>query len=302
MAPAKPSRAKLVGAFAAIYIIWGSTYLGILLAIETIPPLLMAGTRFVIAGLILFLLAKRGNSKPATRLQWRNAAIIGLLLLVGGNGAVIFAERMVPSGLVALIVAIEPIWIVLIDWARPGGRKPTLAIVAGLVLGIIGLVVLVDPFASTTNIRLAGVVVLMFGSISWAGGSVLAQHIELPKSAVVATAIEALAAGVFWLILWLVTLGPMHFNPAIVSLKSLGGMIYLITFGSVIGYSAYVWLLKVSTPAKVATFAYVNPIVALFLGWAFAGETLSFRTLIASAIIISAVALITVARSSTTRR
>ncbi len=294
----KVSRAKLIAAFAAIYIVWGSTYLGILFAIETIPPLLMAGTRFIIAGLFLFLLARRGNYKPATAKQWRNAGIIGLLLLVGGNGAVVFAERMVPSGIAALLVAALPIFVVLFDWVRPGGRKPTLPVVAGLILGIIGLLVLVNPFAATTSVRVAGVVLLIFGEISWAGGTVLAQHIELPRSASLATAIEALAAGAVFLLLSFVTFEPMHFHPGDVSAKSIGGLLFLITFGSIIAFSSYVWLLKVSTPAKVATYAYVNPIIALLLGWAFAGESLSIRTLIASAIIISAVALITVARSS----
>ncbi|HUQ17989.1 MAG TPA: EamA family transporter [Gemmatimonadaceae bacterium] len=294
----KPSRGKLVAAFAAIYIIWGSTYLGILLAIQTIPPLLMAGTRFFIAGLILFALAKRGQYKPATLKQWRNAAIIGLLLLVGGNGAVVFSERMVPSGLAALLVAVVPIWVVLIDWARPRGKKPTLPIIGGLVLGVIGLLVLVNPFSSSSEIRFAGVILLMFGTVSWAGGSVLAQHIDLPKSAALATAIETLAAGVVYLTLSLIMQEPMHLDLASVSAKSIGGMIFLITFGSVVAFSAYVWLLKVSTPAKVSTYAYVNPVVALLLGWTFAGESLSIRTLVASAIIISAVALITVARSS----
>jgi len=294
------SRAKLVAAFAAIYIVWGSTYLGILFAIETIPPLLMAGTRFIIAGLILFLLAKRRNYKPATVKQWRNAAIIGLLLLGGGNGAVVFAERMVPSGIAALLVAALPIFVVLFDWIRPGGRKPTLPIVAGLILGVVGLLVLVNPFAAVTNVRIAGVILLILGEISWAAGTVLAQHVELPKSATLATAIETIAAGVVFLMLSTVTLEPMHFHLGQVSMKSLGGLLFLITFGSIIAFSSYVWLLKVSTPAKVATYAYVNPIIALLLGWAFAGESLSIRTIIASAIIISAVALITVSRTSVT--
>lgn len=295
---ANASRGKLIAAFAAIYVIWGSTYVGILLAIQTIPPLLMAGTRFFIAGLILFALARRGPYKPATLEQWRNAAIVGLLLLVGGNGAVVFSERMVPSGLAALLVAVVPIWVVLIDWARPGGKKPTLPIIGGLILGVIGMLVLVNPFSSTSEIRFAGVILLMFGSVSWAGGSVLAQHIDLPKSAALATAIETLAAGIVYLTLSLIMQEPMHLDPATVSAKSIGGLVFLITFGSVIAFSAYVWLLKVSTPAKVSTYAYVNPVVALLLGWAIAGESLSVRTLVASAIIISAVALITVARSS----
>lgn len=296
------SRGKLIAAFAAIYVIWGSTYLGILFAIETIPPLLMAGIRFSIAGLLLYVWARRGESAPPTRIQWRNAAIIGALLLVGGNGCVVLAERLVPSGLASLLVAILPIWMVLLEWARPGGTKPSRDVIAGLILGVIGLVVLIGPSAlhpaTAGGIRIGGVILLTFASLSWASGSLIAQHVELPKSAPLATAMEMICAGAILLVVSLIMGEPMHFDPSRVSAKSLAGLIYLITFGSMVAFSAYVWLLKVSQPAHVATYAYVNPVVALFLGWAFAGERLSARTAVASAIIIGAVALITTARSS----
>jgi drug/metabolite transporter (DMT)-like permease len=295
-------RGKLIAAFAAIYVIWGSTYLGILFAIETFPPLLMAGIRFSIAGLLLYVWARRGDTTPATRIQWRNAAIIGALLLVGGNGAVVLAERLVPSGLAALLVAILPIWMVLLEWARPNGTRPSRGVIAGLLLGLVGLVVLIGPSAlhpgTTGGIRIAGVVLLTFASLCWASGSLIAQHVELPKSVLLATAMEMIAAGAILLMLSVMKGEPMHFDPASVSRRSLFGLIYLITFGSLVAYSAYVWLLKVSTPARVSTYAYVNPVVALFLGWAFAGERLSARTAVASAIIIAAVALITTARTS----
>jgi drug/metabolite transporter (DMT)-like permease len=298
----KESRAKLIAAFAAIYIIWGSTYLGILFAIETMPPLLMAGARFSIAGLILYVWARRRESTPPTRVQWRNAAIIGALFLVGGNGGVVLAERLVPSGLAALLVATLPVFVVLIDWARPGGTNPTRGVIAGLILGVIGLVVLIGPSAlhpSTGEIRLAGVALLILAEISWASGSVIAQHIELPKSAILATGMEAIAGGVILLVISLIAGEPLRFDPSAISLKSFLAFLYLIVFGSMIAFSAFVWLLKVAQPAHVATYAYVNPVVALFLGWAFAGEGLSARTLVASAIVISAVALITTARGST---
>lgn len=295
------SRAKLVAAFAAIYVIWGSTYLAILIAIQTLPPLLMAGARFLVAGLLLFAWAWRSAGSPPTKRQWRNSAIIGLLLLVGGNGGVVLAERIVPSGLAALLVAILPIWMVLLEWARPGGMKPSGGVITGLVLGVIGLVVLIGPAAVGTannGIRIAGVVLLMFAELSWAGGSLLAQHIDLPRSSSLATAMEMLTAGVVFLLISTLTKEPMDFDVAQVSGRSFAALIYLITFGSLVAFSAYVWLLKVSTPAKVSTHAYVNPVVALFLGWAFAGERLSLRTAVASAIIIAAVALITTARTS----
>jgi drug/metabolite transporter (DMT)-like permease len=290
-----PRRAKVIAAFAAIYIIWGSTYLGILLAIETIPPFLMAGARFFLAGLILLALTWRSVRVVPTRTQLRNSAAIGLLLLFGGNGAVVLSEKMVPSGLAALLVSMVIVWVVLLDWASPGGKKPTKAIVAGLVLGVIGLLVLVGPsLVGNGNLRLAGIVLLMFGSLSWAAGTVLARHIELPKSGTLSTAVQMLAAGVAFLLLSLI----MREHVGSVSTKSLLGFLYLVTFGSLVAFSAFVWLLKVSTPAKVATYAYVNPVVALFLGWAFAGEALSLRTIAASAIIIGAVALITTAKTS----
>lgn len=296
------SRGKLIAAFAAIYVIWGSTYLGILFAIETIPPLLMAGIRFSIAGLLLYVWARRGESAPPTRIQWRNAAIIGALLLVGGNGCVVLAERLVPSGLASLLVAILPIWIVLLEWARPGGTKPSPGVIAGVVLGAIGLVVLIGPSAlhpaNTGGIRIAGVILLTFASLSWASGSLIAQHVELPKSAPLATGMEMICGGAILLVLSLILGEPMRFDVSQISAKSFAGLVYLITFGSMIAFSAFVWLLKVSQPAHVATYAYVNPVVALFLGWAFAGERLSARTAVASAIIIGAVALITTARSS----
>jgi drug/metabolite transporter (DMT)-like permease len=296
------SRGKLIAAFAAIYIIWGSTYLAILFAIETIPPLLMAGVRFSIAGLLLYLWARRGESTPATRIQWRNAAMIGALLLVGGNGGVVLAERLVPSGLAALLVAILPIWVVLIEWGRPGGTKPSRGVIAGLILGVIGLVVLIGPSTlhpSTGGIRIEGVALLIFAEICWASGSVITQHVELPESATLATAMEMIAGGAILLVISLIIGEPMRFDPSGISAKSLLGVLYLITFGSMIAYSAFVWLLRVAQPAHVATYAYVNPVVALFLGWAFAGESLSARTAVASAIIISAVVLTTTARSST---
>ncbi|MDP9179295.1 MAG: EamA family transporter, partial [Gemmatimonadota bacterium] len=170
-----------------------------------------------------------------------------------------------------------------------------------LILGIVGLIVLIGPAAigsADNEIRIAGVVLLMLGSFAWAAGSLLAQHIDLPRSASLATAIEMLTAGLVFLVVSTLAKEPMHFDVARVSAGSLAGLIYLIIFGSLAAFSAYVWLLKVSTPAKVATYAYVNPVVALFLGWAFVGERLSLRTGVASAIVIAAVALITTARSS----
>ena len=296
------SRGKLIAAFAAVYVIWGSTYLAILFAIETIPPLLMAAGRFSIAGLILYGWARRSESAPPTRIQWRNAAMVGALLLVGGNASVVLAERLVPSGLSALLVATTPIFIVLLEWLRPHGTKPSLGVIAGVVLGAIGLFVLIGPSAlhpANGELRIAGVGLLTFASFAWAAGSIVSQHVELPSSATLATGMQMICGGAILLVLSLTMGEPMHFDVSQISARSLAGLLYLVTFGSMIAYSAFVWLLRVAPPAHVATYAYVNPVVALFLGWAFAGEQLSARTVVASAIIVAAVALITTARGST---
>jgi drug/metabolite transporter (DMT)-like permease len=266
---------------------------------------MMAGARFLISGAILFAWSQlRGADRP-TRLQWRNTAIIGACLLVGGNGAVVWAERFVPSGLTALLVAILPFWIALIEWLRPHGRRPSTGVVTGLVVGLIGLIVLIGPSAlnqgppvSGSGVQLIGAITLMLGSLSWALGSIFSQHAVLPKSAILATGMEMIAGGVMLLIASVVFREPMHFDLAGVSARSIGGFVYLTTIGSLVGFTAYIWLLGHQPPSRVSTYAYVNPVVAVFLGWALAGEALTLRTAIAAAIIIGAVAIITTARSS----
>ena len=301
---------RIIAAFAAIYLIWGSTYLGIRFAIETIPPFLMGGVRFMIAGLILYSIMRlRGAEKP-TALQWRNTTIVGAGLILGGNGMVVWAERVVPSGLTALLVAILPFWMALLDWIRPHGRRPTTGVSIGLIVGVIGLVILIGPSAihpgaasaaearSGNGVVLAGALGLMFGSLCWASGSIFSQHADLPRSALLSTGMQMITGGAMLLVVSFIRREPMQFDLAQVSARSLIAFIYLVSIGSLIGYTAYIWLLTVQPPSRVATYAYVNPVVAVFLGWAFAGEALTLRTAIASAIIIAAVILITTARSS----
>ena len=297
------SRSRIVAAFAAIYLIWGSTYLGIRFAIETIPPFLMGGVRFMIAGAALYLwMRTRGNEKP-TSMHWRSTAIVGACLIVGGNGAVVWVEQFVPSGMTALLVALLPFWIVLIDWIGPARTRPSLGVAIGLVVGIAGIVVLVGPAAIHPSGKagsgiLVGALVLMLGEISWALGSIYSRHAQLPKSALLATSMEMLTGGALLLLLGLVTGEHKHFDLANVSARSLAGFAYLTSIGSLVGFTAYIWLLTVQPASRVATYAYVNPVIAVFLGWAFAGEQLTVRTAVAAAIIIGAVALITTARSS----
>ena len=307
MSESAPSRTSILAAYAAIYLIWGSTYLGIRFAIETIPPFLMGGVRFMIAGAFLSAVMRmRGEPKPE-RIHWRSTAIIGAFLILGGNGAVVWAEQFVPSGITALLVAILPFWIVLIEWLGPSRIRPSLGIAVGLIVGIAGIVVLVGPAAITPSGSpisgfLKGALVLNIGSLTWALGTIYSRHAILPKSAFVATGMEMLCGGALLTILSVMTGEPMRFDLADVSARSIVGFIYLTAIGSLVGFTAYIWLLGHQPASRISTYAYVNPVVAVFLGWAIAGEPLTLRTLIAAAIIVGAVALITTARSSSPPR
>jgi drug/metabolite transporter (DMT)-like permease len=292
----KPARRlHIVIAFASIYTIWGSTYLAIRYADESLPPFLMAGVRFIVSGIILYAWSRKRGSPPPPRRHWRNALIAGAFLLVGGNGAVVWAEQTVPSGMTALLVSILPFWLVLIDWLRPGGKRPRPAVIAGLVLGIIGIFVLVNPMSADGRaaVNLTGAVVLMLGSLSWALGSFYSRHADLPASGFMRTALEMIGGGVLLIALGLATRELNGFDVHHVSRASAIGLGYLITFGSLIGFTSYIWLLDKVSPALAGTYAFVNPIVAVLLGWAFASEALTGRTLVAAGIVIAAVALIT---------
>jgi drug/metabolite transporter (DMT)-like permease len=298
------TRAQIIAAFASIYLVWGSTYLAIRYAIETIPPFIMGGARFLVSGAMLYAWARyRGAPRPS-RLHWRNAVIAGAFLLLGGNGAVVWAEQFVPSGLTALLVSILPFWLVIIEWARPPRRRPGSVILAGLVLGFIGIIVLVGPgnVGGHGDIRPLGALVLIIGSLSWAIGSFWSRDAQLPQSGLLTTGMEMLGGGALLLIVGALSGELSRFDIHHVSKVSTIGLLYLITFGSLIGFTSYIWLLDKVSPARLGTYAYVNPVVAVLLGWAIAGEQLSIRTGVAAAIVICAVALITTARSSTKTR
>ena len=298
------SRAKIAAAFAAIYIIWGSTFLGIRYAIETMPPFLMAGTRFLIAGAMLYAWAAiREGARPTLR-HWINTAIVGALLLTVGNGAVSWAEQFIPSGLAALVVAITPLWMVIFEMMRPGGDRPNAAIIAGLALGFIGLVLLIGPgeILGAGSVDPRSAAVLLMGTLAWAGGSIYSRSVALPSSARLSTAMQMLAAGALLVLVGAIAGEPSRVSFSTMSTRSILAVAYLVIFGSIIGFTAYSWLLTVSSAAKVSTYAYVNPVVALVLGWSLADEPLNARTIVAACIVLAGVALITLARAGLTKR
>lgn len=293
----RASMLKVALALAAVYVIWGSTYLAILFAIETIPPFLMAGARYLTAGTVLYLWARfRGAPRPSLW-HWRSALIVGAFLLLVGNGGVVWAEQYVESGLAALLISTEPLWIVLLVWLRPDGKKPGLRVISGLVLGFLGLMLLVRPGSGGSDVNLLGAAVLVLASLSWAWGSLYGQRAKLPESPLLTTGMQMLAGGALLSLASFLTGEPGGFELAQVSMKSLLALGYLVVFGAIVAFTAYVWLLRVASPVLVSTYAYVNPVVAVLLGWAFAGEPLTAGTLVAAAVILTGVALITTAQT-----
>ncbi len=295
-----PTRTALVLAFSAIYLIWGSTYLGIRVAVETMPPFAMAGGRFLIAGGVLFIFLRlRGAPRPDLR-QWRMNAVIGTFLLLGGNGCVAWAEQFVPSGVTALLIGVQPLFFVLTEWAWPGGDgRPTAFMMTALLLGFAGVAWLAAPWQAQAQGGLdpAGVIAVLAACVFWAIGSIYSRYARHGAGPFVASSLQMLTGGVaLMLTAW------MHgdfggFQLAAVSHRSWAAFGYLITFGSLVGFSTFVWLMKHSTPARVATYAYVNPIVAVLLGWLILGEPITSRTVAASVVIIAAVVMIGVAKT-----
>jgi drug/metabolite transporter (DMT)-like permease len=300
---ATPSVWLVASAFLAVYLIWGSTYLGIRIAIETLPPFLMAGIRFLIAGGLLFTWTRlRGGVKP-TRLHWRSTAIIGALLLLGGNGGVTWAEQRVPSSIAALLVANVPLWIVVLNWIRPGGVRPALPIIIGVSVGLVGIALLVGVGSSSASAAIdpIGIIALLIATFCWATGSLYSQRASLPSSPLLTTGMEMLCGGFALLIVATLSGEWSRLDLSHVSAASLLAVTYLILFGAVIAFTAYVWLLRVTTPARAATYAYVNPVVAVFLGGALAGEPITPRTLLAASMTILTVVIITSYRESSSR-
>ncbi len=284
--PPAGSRAKLVLAFAAIYLLWGSTYLAIRVAIDTLPPFLMAGSRFVLAGAVLYALAARTRPRP-TRRQWRNAAVSGVPLFVLGNGGVTWAEQAVPSGAAALVVATLPVWLLLIDWGCGGRGRPRVAELAGIGLGLAGVAVLSAP----GGVDPVGAAVLVGASVAWAAGSLFGRAADLPASPVRTAGMQMLAGGAVMLTVGLAAGEGGRFDPAAVTGRSAGAWAYL-TAVAVVALPAYTWLLTATSPALVGTYAFVNPVVAVLLGWAVLGEPADGRTAVAGLLVVLGVAVL----------
>jgi drug/metabolite transporter (DMT)-like permease len=283
----------VVIAFGIVYVIWGSTYLGIYYAIQTVPVFLMGGVRFIVAGLVLsgFAVA-RGAGRPRGRELW-TTAVAGVLLLSCGTGSVIWAEQQVPTGVTALLLT-TPLWMAIFEWMR--GRRPPWGVILGLVLGMAGLAILIDPRqVGAQRVAPVAAAVLVFGSCCWAAGSLYARYSPLPASPALATGLEMIWGGVALVLAAAVTGEFQRFDVAHVSAISWIAWAYLVVFGSLIAFTAYMWLVRNVQPAMTATYAFVCPVVAVVLGWAVAGEPLSVRTAAAGAAIVAAVAITTLA-------
>ena len=289
----------LIAAFAAVYVIWGSTYLAIKYAIGTIPSFLMAGVRFSVAGIILLVWARLspGYTRPKA-VHWRTAIIVGGLLLGLGNGGVVIAEHYISSSLAALLIASTPFWIVILSWGFMGAGRPKLGVVLGLVVGFAGVVLLVagQPVSTGSDEshgQTIGIVAIMIATIGWAIGSLYGSRAESARPNTLAAGMQMLSGGVIMLIVSLVIGEWSTFQFSAVSTASQIALAYLIAFGALIAYTAYNWLLQNASPSAVSTYAYINPAIAVILGWSIAGESLTGQMLLGAAVIVASVALIT---------
>ncbi len=296
-------KTKVWIAMLAVYIIWGSTYLAIRFAVETIPPFLMAGTRFLVSGLILYIWRRLAGDPAPTRRQWRSAVIVGLLLLLGGNGILSWAEQHVASGIAALIIASIPLWITLIDALMPRGTRPDWKIVLGLLIGFGGIVLLVlssQSQSSAEGMTLVGVTTLLLAALLWSLGSIYGRDTDMPHSSLLSTGIQMLggAAGLFvaatFLGEWQVLVLPA------ITMRSLLGLAYLIGAGSLMGFTSYNWLLRNAPVSLVSTYAYVNPVVAIFLGAWLADEIINLPIIISALVIIASVVVINTSKQTRT--
>jgi drug/metabolite transporter (DMT)-like permease len=298
-------KTKLWVALIALYIVWGSTYLAIRFVVETMPPFLHASIRFLVSGAILFIWRlAAGDSKP-TAGNWKATAIVGTFLLLGGNGLVALAEKHIPSGIAALVISTSPFWLVLFESLRAGGTKPNWQSILGLVIGFSGVFLLIGPASITgaeQHFNTTSVILLIIAPILWSLGSIYARGADLPKSTLMSTGMQMLMGSVSLFIVSVASGELSGFSFGHVAMRSWWGLLYLITFGSLVGFVAYGWLLHNAPVSLFSTYAYVNPVVAVFLGWMLAGEVLNARIAVASVIIIGSVIMINWARQISSKK
>ncbi len=286
-------RGRVISAFATLYVVWGSTYIFMRFAGETIPPVGVSGFRFFMAGAVLLALAAWRSGIVGVSAAWRPHVVVGILLTLG-NVSITWSVQRIPSGVASLLVAMTPCWMVLLEWWRPGGQRPAWGVIAGLALGVLGTVVLVGPHSmGGAPIDPLGAGVVLAGTVLWAGGSIYARGVPRLGSGLQTSAVQLMTGGATVLVLGAIA-GEYHgFHWSAVTRRSGFSLVYLILVGSVVGYSTYMYLLGVTSAALAATYAFVNPVVAVLLGALLAGETVSLRIFVAGAVIVGAVALIT---------
>jgi drug/metabolite transporter (DMT)-like permease len=305
-------RAPVLAAFAAIYLVWGSTYLAIKYAVETVPPFFMTGARFLVAGVVLYgwsTLRGRGSGESAAQTagtagqQWRDAFIVGALLIVGGTALVGWAELSVPTGIASLVLATTPLWMVLLESAMESRRAPTMRVMMGVMVGLVGLAILIGPSLVTPHgdIDLLGVGGLLLSALTWSIGAIYSRRALVPASPARATGMQMIAGALLSLVAGFALGEHNRLVLASISPASMLAVAYLVIAGALVGFSAYLWLMRVSTPSRVATHAYVNPVVAVLLGWAILDESVTMRTAIAMGVIVLAVVLIVSAPTATRR-
>lgn len=297
----RPPTAHLAIAFAALYLVWGSTYLGMAMAVKTMPPFLMASARFLAAGALLYAGCRLAGSPAPTTAQWRSAAIVGTLLFIGGNGVVSWSLHWVPSGIAALLIAGTPLWMAILPWLTGKAPRPRASSFVGIALGVtgVGLLLGLPTGTAPSTMLLTGMLAIVASSVSWAGGSLLSKTLPAPTSPWMASAMQMLCGSVGLALVSVLAGEPGRFDAGAVSLQSWLAFLYLVLIGAIVGFGAFVYLLRWTTPAQASTYAFVNPVVAVALGWLFADERITTATLMATALIVAAVVVIL--RSGTPR-
>ena len=294
--PSGPPMWRVIAAFAAVYTVWGSSYLGIRVAMETLPPFLISGIRMTSAGILLYVIARRNGAARPTNAQWRSGAILGFLMFFVANGCLMMGQKTIASGMAATLYATVPLWFALLGWLWLGGKRPGRRVIVGLLMGLVGIGLLVG-LGGTANSAIDpfGALLVLISAASWAVGSLLSRRVAMPESPFLGAAMNLFCGGLMLLAASMMTGEPLHVQWAAVSLRSVLAVAYLAVGSSVIAFGSYMWLLAKVAPNRLGTYAYVNPVVAVFLGWALVSEPLTARTLVAAAVIIGAVFLITTA-------